>query len=172
MANELREDRTVYPTMIRLRDCLCAELAASGGPELCSCELMPGAGEGFIDIGDCDEGGTAWVRLLGVFRSSRLPEQDVTSPSEQTFLAAQLEVGVARFIHVVDEDGTAPDAVDQHMDVRLLLSDMAAMERAIVCCFGETEDREEIDFVLGGYLPLSGVGGVGGGIWQVYARVR
>lgn len=167
----LVEDTSVYPTMVSLRDCLCAELEKSDLPTTCFCDIMPGTSDGFIDV-DCDGddncGGSAWVRLVNVFPSSRLPEQEI-GLGGGTFLAAELEVGVARCITAIDDDGTAPDAVTQHMDTRLILADMAAMRRAISCCF-RGRDREE-DWMLGAYTPLPGLGGVGGGSWQVYAKV-
>lgn len=174
----MREDTSVYPTMVQLKDCLCLELQKSELGTPCFCDIMPGTSDGFIDV-ECDGevegcdgcggcGGSAWVRLVQVFPSSRLPEQEV-GLGGGTFLAAQLEVGVARCITVVDSDGTAPDAVTQHMDTRALLADMAAMRRAISCCF-RGRDNEE-DWMLGAYTPLPGLGGVGGGSWQVFAKV-
>ena len=167
---EFREDTTVYPTMIRLRDCLCAELAKSNLPTPCFCDLMPADSDGLIDVqcgDDGDEcGGNAYVRLVTAYPSVLLPTPEVAL-TDGAFLAAQFEVGVARCIKVIDEDGSAPSAVDQHMDTRLLMADMAAMRRAITCCFRDTDQ----DFVLGSYVPMLGMGGVGGGSWQVYAKV-
>ena len=38
----LREDRVAWPMLLRLTDCLCAELVASGLPPTCICSPMPG----------------------------------------------------------------------------------------------------------------------------------
>jgi hypothetical protein len=49
---------------------------------------------------------------------------------------------------------------------RLQLADMAALRRAIECCFGDGDT----DYPLGVYQPIPVSGGVGGGFWQVFAR--
>jgi hypothetical protein len=167
----LVEDRSVYPTMLALKECLCEELEKAGGPTLCFCDIMPGTSDGFIDV-DCEGdgcGGSAWVRLRRVYFSSRLPE-DETAQTDLAFRAVELEVGVARCITPIDDDGTAPDAVTQHMDARQILSDMAAMERAIRCCFGSVDDPVR-EYALGSYISMPGMGGAGGGVWNVFVRV-
>lgn len=169
-----REDTLVYPTMVALKDCLCIELADSGLEPPCFCDLIPATSEGFLDI-DCDcgdgGGGSAWVRLIQIFESAELPAPDLTG-LPGTFLAAEFEVGVARCIESISDDGTAPSAIDQHMDTRKILADMAAMRRAVKCCFAETDEKDGRDYRMGAYTTMSGLGGVGGGSWQVFARVN
>lgn len=170
MSGTLREDTTVYPTMIALKDCLCEELAKCGNPSLCFCDLVPGISDGFIDVAECDEGGgSAWVRLIQTYQSLEFPQPEVGA-NEYSFMVAELEVGCVRPITSIDEDGTAPDAVSQHMDTRMLLADMAAMKRAIYCCFGTPTDPLR-DFALGAYTSAAGIGGAGGGFWRVFVRV-
>lgn len=166
----LREDREVYPTMVALKDCLCEELAKCGNPSLCFCDLVPGISDGFIDVGECDEGGgSAWVRLVQTYMTTDFPTPEV-SVSDYQSLVAELEVGCVRAITSIDEDGTAPDAVTQHMDTRMLLADMAAMKRAIRCCFGDPMEPTQ-DYALGGYTVAAGIGGAGGGYWRVFVRL-
>lgn len=162
----------VWNVMKSLRDCLCSEMEKCPNPTLCACTIMPGMSDGFIDVamdGDDCGGGSAWVRLVQVFPSSILPspEQGFT---ELAFTAVELEVGCARPITAVGEDGEAPTTEQQMADAEMLMIDMATMKRAVECCFGTADDPTR-DYVLGAYTPWPGVGGAGGGAWSVFVRV-
>lgn len=161
----LREDLLIYPAMVRLSGCLCAELVASELPTPCFCGVIPGT-ESNLDCGNCKDGcGAAWVRLATGFPSSDFPIISNTLQNCGTPLAFQLEVGITRcFSPFADRSGNAPGVEENLRQTRLQLADMAAMRRAIACCFADVDT----DYMLGPYLPLSFQGGCGGGFWTVY----
>lgn len=168
----MREDPYALPVMLALVECLRKELKAAGGPGLCDIGVVQGLFPPLdVSCGDEDDayethcGGRGWVRLRRTFPSDTLPAQ-ATDATFAVALAVEIEVGVARCVHVFgDPQGNPPTPEDALADTQLVLSDMAAMYRALRCCFG-TDDRE---FIIGGYEPIGG-GGVGGGTWTVTSR--
>jgi hypothetical protein len=178
MPDALLEDTITYPTLIELAACLCLEMQASGGPALCYCG--PVAGEVVMDYcgnGSCGEGGCggqAWVRFENAFPSSTFPGQDQALGNCRAPLAFSLEIGVARCAPVGENNGAGgftPPTLQQNVDaLRLQLADMAAMRRAVQCCFGKG-DR---DYILGAYTQASVNGGgcIGGTfsvqVWEAF----
>jgi hypothetical protein len=170
----LVEDPFVQPVLLSLIECMRKELRKAGGPGLCDLGVVQGLFPPLdVSCGDDDDtlenhcGGRGWARLRRVFPSTSLPAQDVDATYE-TGLAAELEIGVARCVHVFgDPDGNAPTDEQALADTALVLSDMTAMYRALRCCFEEGE-RE---FVVGQYEPIGG-GAVGGGTWSLIVRVK
>jgi hypothetical protein len=62
--------------------------------------------------------------------------------------------------------GYTPPTLEQNVEaLRLQLADMAAMRRAVECCFGDAE----IDYILGSYNPITVEGDCLGGVFTVYA---
>lgn len=166
-----REDSIVYPRMIKLLACLCEEITASGLPALCRCAVVPGP-EAVMDMcGACENGkcgGQAWVRLVDANPSRTFPALDDTSQNCKSPLAFQLELGVARCLPTGTNSpvrGYEPPSVEQLLEAtRLQMADMAAMRRAVMCCFGE----DDATYLLTTYQPLSVTGDCGGGTWTVY----
>lgn len=158
------EDFLIYPAMVRLAACLCNELKASGLPEPCFCGIIEGTSAD-LDCGSCEDGcGAAWVRLVTAF-----PTQDGISPTQiavcNTQLAFQLEVGVTRcFSPFVDDEGNQQGVAEHLEATRIQIADMAAIRRAIACCFSDAEDG---DYNLGTYTPIPFSGGCGGGAWAL-----
>lgn len=155
---EFKEDQDFWPIMLSLRDCLCEEIAASGLPPVCRCEVMPGA----APVYDFIEEGQAWVRLVSAFPSLIFPTQDQTPRNCATPRVGQFEVGIIRCAPMMSEGGDAPSAEEEFEAVRLQLADMQAMRRAIQCCMGKMKH------VLGVYTPIGPEGGALGGTWQVW----
>lgn len=166
MASPVTEDRSVYPLLTELTDCLCTEMAASGLTVTCRCLLVPGVGPAldFCDAG-CDGGcpGEGWTRLVRAFPSTSFPTQEGAATCF-TRLAYELEVGVARCLPSGDRQGQPPDPQAIFETARLQLADMAAMRRAIQCCFGSVQDR---DYALGAFEPTFGNGGCLISTWQL-----
>lgn len=161
---EYVEDFLIYPHMVALAACLCAEIVASGLAEPCFCGITEGT-EANLDCGSCENGcGAAWVRLDSAVPTTDFPNANTSSAKCNTDVAFILEVGVTRcFTPFADERGN-PVGVAEHLaSTRDQLADMAAMRRAIACCFA-TGDTE---YVLGAYSPIPFAGGCGGGSWQV-----
>jgi hypothetical protein len=172
----LREDTLAYPTVISLSACLCLELEKSGGPALCYCG--PIAGEVSLDYcgGGCDGtgcGGQAWVRLLDVFPSSVFPSVDSTLANCRSPFAFTIEVGVARCAPMGESgaNGYVPPTMEQNVEaIRLQAADIAAMRRAVQCCFGEGD----VDYILGQYTQslVNGGGCIGGAftviVWEQF----
>jgi hypothetical protein len=168
----LREDTGVYPLLVELAACLCTEMQASGGPELCYCG--PVAGDVVLDHcgGDaCDSngcGGQAWVRFVDAYPSGAFPSPDNTLANCKTPMAYTVEVGVARCLPGGSANGatgyTPPTMSEQLEAMRIQTADVAAMRRAIQCCFGAS-DR---DYVLGVYdQTLVNGGGCLGGMFRI-----
>jgi len=162
VTDALIEDRTIWPVLNTLADCLCAQLAAAGGPELCFCGLQGGdqilADYPLLD--DC--GGMGFVRLSTAYPSmAQFPAQDPTATCV-TLLGFQVEVGVLRPGPLLDEQGNPPDSAEWANAVRVQMSDMAAIRRAIACCFATVDTR----YILGTWQPTY-QGDILGGSWLV-----
>ena len=173
----LREDQAVYPTLIRLSACLCAELEKAEGPALCYCG--PIAGPLVLDFcgGDCGGdgcGGQAWVRVTEIFPSSSFPSPEQLPRNCGSPLAYNLEIGVARCAPTGEGngiDGYSPPTLEQNVEaLRLQMTDMAAVRRAVQCCFGVGE----ADYILGQYsqIDVSQGGCLGGSfivtVWEEF----
>lgn len=169
---EFIEDAVVYPAIVRLSACLCLEIEASGLPVPCSCGPM--IGSLVLDYcGSCEDGkcgGQAWVRLVNAFPSTAFPSPDQELSNCYSPLAFQLEVGIVRCKPVGKTSGVrgyTPPTMEQNVEaLRLQMADMAAMRRAVACCFGEADQ----DYVLGTYENLSIDGDCLGGTFTLYAR--
>lgn len=166
----LVEDTLIYPRLVELAACLCTEIEASGlfhGEELCFCGLQ------FGDLVPIDllekksvGAGVAWVRMAQAFPSTSFPNPDEGSGTCATLLAYEVEVAIARCVPILDRNGKPPSVAQSLEAARLQLADMAAMRRAVACCFG----GGDIDYTLMQYQPIPVSGGVGGGFWTVFAR--
>lgn len=177
MATPFIEDRGIYPTMVELTACLCLELEASGLPPVCYCGLMPGNVSMDFCGGGCEPGGCggqAWVRLVDAVPSSLFPTADLSLANCKAPMAYLLEVGVARCAPMGvtgGPNGYVPPTVAENVEaMRLQLADMAAMRRAIQCCFGSTD----VDYILGSYsqIEVNGGGCLGGAfnvnVWEAF----
>jgi hypothetical protein len=164
------EDTIIYPTMISLTACLCTEIAQSGLPEPCACS--PIVGELVLDYcSSCAEGncgGQAWVRLVDAYPSLNFPVRQQAVSNCFAPLAFTLEVGIVRCKPMGSNStvrGFTPPTVDQTVTaLRLQLADMAAMRRAIQCCFGNSDDRS---YIMGSYVPVTPEGDCLGGYFSV-----
>jgi hypothetical protein len=160
---ELR-DGLFWQFMEDLSACLCAELEAAKGPELCFCGVIPGdaVDTSLASLGTC-KGGMAWVRMVTSYASTTFPQQDELAGCA-TLLAATFEVGVLRPA-VLGTDRRPPTVADLVAETRLQFSDQSAMHRAIACC----ANSSSFDFVyaLGDYTPDGPDGSLVGGSWTV-----
>lgn len=156
-------DVSVWPVAEAMAACLCDELVRSRLPEVCFCGLLPGA----VPSDQMGEslGGQAWVRVVRMFPSSTFPLQDnrprISCGSE---LTVELELGVLRCAPMASANGTVPPTMEETWEAtRLQMADAAAMRRAAVCCYDESDL-----VVLGQYVPYGPMGGVVGGMWTVF----
>jgi hypothetical protein len=169
---EFREDTIIYPSMIKLVGCLCAEIAASGLPEPCSCAPMLGAL--VLDFcSACEDGkcgGQAWVRLIRAFPSTNFPVPLLDPQNCVAPLAYELEIGITRCKPLGKTSGVrgyTPPSMDQIVAaLRLQTADIAVMRRAVLCCFGD----DDFDYILGTYQPLPIDGDCLGGTFNLFVQ--
>jgi hypothetical protein len=153
----MRDDRNIWPALVDLASCLCAEFEGEG---FCFCGVVSGQ----VVAADYGDDGMAWVRLVSSFPSATFPQGD-QEPGCHRPLAHQIEVGVMRC--APSFDGTDLPGVDEWLEAtRLHLADQAAMLRAIRCCF-DNGDRE---VVIGTFTPMGPAGGVLGGNWNIWVE--
>lgn len=155
------DDTAFWPKLLGLSQCLATELAAAGLPDLCFLGIVPGE----VVIADYCSGnctnrcGMGWVRLVAV---NEMPSglQDVTGYSPcGAELEAQVEVGVMRCAPMLSKD-TLPTVEDQLNAARIQYADMAAMLKAIRCCFASNKDVK-----ISTYQPIGPDGDCIGGRW-------
>lgn len=150
-------DVRIMPALIKLHECLCAELERAGLSAGCDCALLHGSAEAVAPpaVGK----GFAWVGLSSVFPSRSFPSPTTDRDTCGAPLAALVTVGVMR-CYAVKVAGESAEDMLTYMDKQM--ADMAAMRRAIVCCNGEFEDLS-----LGTYTPIGPSAGVYGGSWAL-----
>jgi hypothetical protein len=162
MAVGIVEDRVVYPVMIALSACLCEQMSEDGMPSNCRCGIM--AGDRVLDYcGSCDEvgcGGQAWVRFVDAYPSTEFPAQQADNRNCYAPLAFTLEVGVVRCAPTGEANGvdgySPPSMQDEVSALRQQMADMAALRRAIQCCFAQRVDNE---YIMGAYNATDVTGG-------------
>jgi hypothetical protein len=140
-----REDEFIYPKMVELSACLCTEIDESGLPGVCSCGPIVGT----LVLDYCtnckDKGcsGQAWVRLVDAFPSIDFPSPVFQPQNCDAPMAYTIEVGIVRCKPLGTNTqlrGYTPPTMEQNVDaLRLQLADLAALRRAIQCCFGGSD---------------------------------
>lgn len=151
--------------MMDLAACLCNELTPAGksDPGLCFCGVLPGDSIA-ADVGfECGEScGMAWVRMETAYPATNVGIPDADENTCGNFLGADLEIGVLRCIEL-PSGLEVPDAAELESVTAFQVGDMLAMRRAVKCC----PALDDVEYLLGTYLPLGPEGGVVGGIWTV-----
>lgn len=149
-------ERRFWPTMLELRTCLCDELAKSAPNEpLCSCAVLPG----LPDTSTIPAGkGAAWVRQITT--SAVQATTNVEASPCGSMWEAVIEIGVLRCAPV--QQGRATSITDEQWEAttELVLSDQAAMLRALCCV-----KVHRASWSAGTYTPLGPEGGLVGGAW-------
>jgi hypothetical protein len=166
---DFREEDIVYPAIIQLSSCLCLEITNSGLPEPCSCG--PIVGDLVYDYcSNCSDGkcgGQAWVRLVDAFPSRDFPSPSSVLSNCNDPLAYTLEIGIVRCKPLGKNSsvhGYTPPTLEENVSaLRLQLADMAAMRRAIQCCFGQGD----LSYIVGSYTPSPVDGDCLGGLFNV-----
>jgi hypothetical protein len=166
---EFREDNFIYPTMIDLSACLCTEIEASGLPGVCSCG--PIVGTLVLDYcsncGDKGCSGQAWVRLVDAFPSVDFPSPVATPQNCNAPMAYTIEIGIVRCKPLGTNTqlrGFVPPTMEQNVDaLRLQTADIAAIRRAIQCCFG----AEDKTYQIGTYTAAPPDGDCLGGYFNI-----
>lgn len=158
MIGAYESDTAIWPIMVALSECLCAELTvAELMPDNCFCGIFPGQAAPW-DY----QNGMAWVRLVSAFPSNTFPVQETTLRGTcQAPIAAEIEVGVLNCAPMITSTGALPTQEQQFESARLQVATMAAARRAITCC-----DAGLV--FLAEYTPLGPEGGLVGGFWRAW----
>lgn len=160
------DDRQVWPMLVDLASCVCAELTNAGLPGTCFCGVIPGQ-VAFDHCGtNCESddcGGMAWVTPLQVIPSEQLATSagiGVAAPRRCQIpdLTVVFQCGVVRCAPMPVDSGTPPSLPEYLDAARLQLADMAAVERALLCCFPDPP-------TLTGWDSIGPDGGCLGGVW-------
>lgn len=165
---DLVDDTVIFPTLQRLIECLCSELAKAKGPSLCYCGLMVGD-QMPLELSKCGEGGcggVAWVRPVQGYASTEFPDPD-ESPTCVAPLAMTVEIGVARCYPRGDIRNPI-DPQEMFEAMRLYMSDMRAIRRAVSCCLGDASYQGS--YAMGTWEPIPAGNGISGGTWTVAIR--
>jgi hypothetical protein len=157
----LVDDKSIWPAITSLVSCLCEQVITSGLPPVCICTPLPG--ETLATDYVSEEAGMAWVRLESAWPSTSFPNPSASAACNAP-LAFGLEVGLAYCAPTLQEDGTPPAFAEQFNTTRVQLAAMAAIRRAVICCFPATRAQ---DVILGLYVPMGPEGGVVGGSWSI-----
>jgi len=146
-----------------LAECLCAQVAADGLPDLCFCGLVPGEAPAVEYVDNCGDGncGMAWVRWAAVAPVTGVGVPNITKNNCNSSLGFDAEIGIMRCAPVGDENGNPPPVEDMLSTTDLQVADMMAMYRAMACCSALDE------FIIETYTPIGPQGGAVGGFWTL-----
>jgi hypothetical protein len=160
-------ERRLSPFLVRLRECLCNELADTLAGPVCRCSLVHSEVE-ILDGCDCacpdGHTGRAVVRVVQI-DSFSLTSAASMNPCPTGWLAA-IEINVTRCVL----DCTAEIPPDETLEKEALyaLSDYAAMKRAVLCCNRQGKYKAEMQR----WRPLGPDGCCFGGALELTARVE
>lgn len=152
----------VFDLLTSLAECLCAQIAADGSPEVCFCGVIPGDSV----LPAYAEEGAAWTRLVSMYPAIGVGVPDESVGNCRGSLGFDLEIGIIRCTEV----GTAeemPSASDLLAATDQQVKDAMTMWRAVMCCPALSSK----DYRIGGYDPAGPMGGMLGGAFTIQAIV-
>ena len=158
----------VVPIVSGLLTCANDELERFGVP-VCRAFWAPSGQIPWDACGKTADGaeGQLWVAVESVFPTDSFPSPVAgahrCTPSGY---GLNLQVGVLRCAHTVDDQGNAPSAEQISSDALKVSNDRAILEQAILCCFVD-EDTDPGMFRLGNWEPMGPGGGCTGGRWRM-----
>jgi hypothetical protein len=159
----LLQRHPLYPLLVELSACLCARV----GADSCFCGILMGDDLPVEFAGECENDGTAYVRLVTAYPSTVIfPEPDALM-SEGTLRAWQVAVGILRNAGW-PEDPSEFDPMDAQRFALVQMADQQATWEAIACCFGERYDDIDVSGAVFTTFPVQG--NVGGGEWLLTIR--
>lgn len=169
-ADGVVEDGGAYPIAVALLACVEEEFNASGLGPACRAAIMYGAGVPFDNCGcggdgECGHTGDIIVQLQGAFPSTSFPNQDAGATPCAPSMAYTFEVFATTCAPI--EDGMGAEAEDLLAASRIQYAQMAAMRRAILCCFPQKGGKAGREVVLGNYAPAPNGGDCIGGSWTL-----
>lgn len=152
-------DDTIKTLLQDLSTCLCNEITVPPAtePPTCLCIPIPGIFPADVYGG---AGDMAWVRLVDMFPSNT-PGVQFEGTYDQSFSSSIIvEMGITR-CYKVPNKGVLGERLLLSMWEQQM-SDVGAMERAIVCCTGRTWDASQLR--VGNYRPRGPEGELYGGV--------
>lgn len=149
--------------LLDLTECVCTELATTGGGPMCWCGLYPGLTVSWDYCGECegDKCGMAYIRLAGVTPYDLFPFPAVDDRCVKP-LAWGIEIGALRCFPT-PADGSLVDPNTMAEVAMIQVLDAQAVWRAIKCC--------GIDLAVEAWRPLGPLGGCVGGAWSAFAAL-
>lgn len=149
---------------MELLDCVCENVAQYGQGDVCWCGIYSGSSVPLEHCVVCDSDtcGMAWVRPGAAAPYQTFPATQVDATCAWPILHA-VEVGIARCMPTMNDDGSFPDAVSVSDASLGLVFDQFALHRAIRCCKTDTVDSVAIQ----GWTPVGPAGGCHAGFWTI-----
>jgi len=149
----------VYDVVSAVAACLCQQINDTVDlPGVCFCGIVPGDQPSAAYTGDCEDDtcGMAWVRLITMYPSRVVGQQDNTAGNCGSGLGIDLELGILRCFDISD---TVPDPAKLLATAQIQYADALVMQRAIYCC----EAIPNKSTIVSAYSPLGPDGGLVGG---------
>lgn len=162
-----RPERKLSGFLVRLRECLCTELADTLAGAVCRCSAVHSEVE-VLDGCNCacpeQRTGRAVVRVVSI-ESFSLTSAATMNPCPTGWLA-NVEINVSRCVL----DCKAEIPADETLELEALhaLSDYAAMKRAVLCCGQQGKYKPEMQR----WRPLGPDGCCYGGALELTVRLE
>lgn len=174
------DEQKVLPLLLQLVECLCAQLDLSVGGAPCFCGVVPGINVA-ADYCDCTSKGPcgkAYVNLMSLYPSNVFPTPLRDAGNCGAKLAARVRMGTLRCMPTFatpaafGKGAGEPATIQQQLDsVRVQLSDMQHMRKAIECCANTEVAGRKRKLLLDTYTPVGPQGNCGGGEWTFWVSV-
>ncbi|MDO5730785.1 hypothetical protein [Corynebacterium sphenisci] len=114
--------------------------------------------------------GLVWANVTRIYRTLAFPQEEVGEPCRGP-RAVVIQVGAARCVATLDDQGYAPSAEAMEHDALVGLDDAARLERAVCRAAAAAEDRGIIDAAV--WSPLEPIGPQGGALaWVMELTVQ
>lgn len=162
MSPTYTDDDVFWPKLLELVQCVAREWVEAGLPEPCFMGIMPGefAPNDYCQCNETGECGQVWVRLQLVTELLNPNSVGELGNACATPLVAQVEVGHLGCVPGINDQGELPGVSEQLEAARQQYAAMAALGRAIRCCYASKKDIGSLS-----YTPYGPAGGCVGGQW-------
>lgn len=156
--------RGVVPVVGHIIEALRAQFVDDTplGGAVTAIEHRPGADVALDGLFEGNCSGLVWVNVIRLFRTTEFPHVSEDASPCRGQRAAVIQVGAARCVSTMDDDGYAPTAGDMDHDALVGLDDADRLERALCQAAKGLEDRGLIHSCV--WSPCDPIGPQGGAL--------